>query len=161
MKILVDEMYDGLDVQLIEAGYSEVQSVKKLINEGKKLQSDFSVLNYARDNDMILITADVENKKGCEENNMSCIAIGKINVLDFVKIELEKMEKGIPCESNDVPDDEVLDAFNKIKSGEASRMAQKGSGKSKWRETITMSNYETRLFKILKIIGDYNRNNWN
>ncbi|MEX0862163.1 DUF5615 family PIN-like protein [Nitrosopumilus sp.] len=128
MKILVDEMYDGLDEKLIEAGYFEVQSVKKLINSGKKLQSDFSVLNYARDNEMILITADVENKKGCEENNMPCVAIGKINVFDFVKNELEKLEKGIPLESSDgSTDDEVLDAFNKIKSGEASRMGQKGS----------------------------------
>ena len=40
-----------------------------LINDGKKLQSDFSVLNYTRDNKMILITADVENKHGCEEND--------------------------------------------------------------------------------------------
>ena len=89
-------MYDGLDEKLIEAGYSEVQSVKKLINDCKKLQSDFSVLNYARDNKMILITADVENKHGCEENNMPCITMGKINVFDFVKIALEKFEKSIP-----------------------------------------------------------------
>ena len=86
-------MYDGLDEKLKEAGYLQVESVKKLINEGKKLESDFSVLNYARDNDMILVTADVENKKGCEENNMPVIAFGKINVLDFVKGELEKLEK--------------------------------------------------------------------
>jgi len=119
-------MYDGLDEKLIEAGYTEVQSVKKLINNGKKLQSDFSVLNYARDNNMVLVTADVENKKGCEENNMPCIAIGKINVFDFVKKELEKLEDNIQSESRDITtDDEVLDAFNKIKSGEALRMGQK------------------------------------
>jgi len=123
-------MYDGLDVKLIDEGYSEVESVKKLINEGKKLQSDFSVLNYARDNGMILITADVENKNGCAENNMPCIAIGKLNVFDFVKMELEKLEKGISIESNDTStDDEILDDFNKIKSSEVSRMAQQGSDK--------------------------------
>ena len=125
MKILVDEMYDGLDEKLKKAGYLQVESVKKLINEGKKLESDFSVLNYARDNDMVLVTADVENKKGCEENNMPVIAFGKINVLEFVKTELEKIEEKIPSETNKSNDDEVLDAFNKIKSGEASRMAQK------------------------------------
>lgn len=39
----------------------------------------------------------------------------------------KKLEKNILSESNDgSTDDEVLDAFNKIKSGEASRMAQKG-----------------------------------
>lgn len=127
MKILVDEMYDGLDDKLIETGFSEVESVKKLINDGKKLQSDFSVLNYARDNEMILITADVENKNGCKENNMPCIAIGKINVFEFVKKELEKLEKDIPSDSSEEStEDEILDAFNKIKSGEASRMSQKG-----------------------------------
>ena len=128
-------MYDGLDEKLIEAGILEVESVKKLINEGKKLQSDFSVLNYARDNKMILITADVENKKGCEENNMPCVAIGKSDVLDFVLNELKKLEKIIQPELNlksmdtldmESIEDEVIDAFNTIKSGEASRMAQKG-----------------------------------
>lgn len=66
-------MYEGLDEKLIEAGYTETQSVKKLINSGKKIQSDFSVLNYVRDNEMILVTADVEDRKGCEENNIPCI----------------------------------------------------------------------------------------
>ena len=42
--------------------------------------------------------------------------------------ELEKLEKDIPSESNiELTDDEVLDAFNEIKSGEASRMSQKDS----------------------------------
>jgi len=86
-------MYEGLDEKLKERGFTEVESVKKLVNSGKKLQSDFSVLNYARDNKMILITADVENRKGCEENGMPCIAIGKDNVLEFVVTELEKLKK--------------------------------------------------------------------
>lgn len=76
-----------------EKGFTEVESVKKLINNGKKLQSDFSVLNYTRENNMILVTADVENKRGCDENNMVCIAIGKSSVLDFVVSELEKLKK--------------------------------------------------------------------
>ena len=86
-------MYDGLDEKLKENGFTNVESVKKLINSGKKLQSDFSVLNYVRENKMILITADVENKKGCDENDMQCIAIGKNSVLEFVIKELEKYKK--------------------------------------------------------------------
>lgn len=85
-------MYDGLDDKLKERGFLEVESVKKLINTGKKLQSDFSVLNYVRDNKMILITADVENKKGCDENSMPCIAIGKDSILEFAVKELEKFK---------------------------------------------------------------------
>lgn len=64
------------------------------------------------------------------------------NLLQIMKLEeldnfkeyeeiYKKLEKNIISESNDEStdesnDDEVLDAFYKIKSGEASRMAQKG-----------------------------------
>ena len=59
------------------------------------------------------------------------------NLLQIMKLEeldnfkeyeeiAKKLEKNIPSESNDEStDDESLDAFNKIKSGEASRMGQK------------------------------------
>jgi hypothetical protein len=48
----------------------------------------------------------------------------KIKELEL-KIELNTNEKGISSESDETTDDDVLDAFNKIKSGEASRMSQK------------------------------------
>lgn len=48
----------------------------------------------------------------------------KIKELEL-KIELNTNEKGISSESDETTDDDVLDAFNKIKSGEASRMGQK------------------------------------
>jgi len=59
------------------------------------------------------------------------------NLLQIMKLEeldnfkeyeeiAKKLEKNIPSESNDESTyDESLDAFNKIKSGEASRMGQK------------------------------------
>ena len=55
MKILIDEMDDGMDDRLIQLGY-DAYSVKKLRAEGKKLHTDYSVINYAKENDMILIT---------------------------------------------------------------------------------------------------------
>ena len=57
MKILVDEMDDGMDERLIQLGY-DAYSVNKLRSEGKILHSDYSVINYAKENDMILITRD-------------------------------------------------------------------------------------------------------
>ena len=49
----------------------------------------------------------------------------KVKELELKIKELGKIED-IPSESHDgTTDDEVLDAFNKIKSGEASRMGQK------------------------------------
>ena len=53
----------------------------------------------------------------------------KIKELEL-KLELDKKDKEITSESNDTTDDEVLDAFNKIKSGEASRMGQKNQMKT-------------------------------
>ncbi len=43
MKILVDEMDDGMDERLIQLGY-DAYSVKKLRSEGKKLHTDYSVV---------------------------------------------------------------------------------------------------------------------
>ena len=69
MKILVDEMDDGMDERLIQLGYA-AYSVKKLRSEGKKLHTDYSVINYAKENDMILITRDTESGQACEENGL-------------------------------------------------------------------------------------------
>ena len=46
MKILVDEMDDGMDERLIQLGY-DAYSVKKLRSEGKKLHTDYSVINLS------------------------------------------------------------------------------------------------------------------
>ena len=59
LKILVDEMDDGWDEKLQKEGF-EAYSVKKLRADGKKLHGDRSVINYAEDNNMILVTRDKE-----------------------------------------------------------------------------------------------------
>jgi len=82
-------MYDGLDEKLIELGI-EAQSVKKLIAKGEKLKSDFSVINYTRDNGMILVTEDKENEKGCLENNIPYICLNKEQVFNTIAEELKK-----------------------------------------------------------------------
>ena len=46
VKILVDEMDDGMDEKLISMGF-DAYSVKKLRVEGMKLHTDFSIINYA------------------------------------------------------------------------------------------------------------------
>lgn len=92
MKILVDEMYEGFVKDLKNAGY-EVESVKQLINENKPMTSDYSVLKYAKENDMILITADVENHKGCKENGINYIPINKETVLKSMLEGLKNFNK--------------------------------------------------------------------
>jgi predicted nuclease of predicted toxin-antitoxin system len=88
MKILVDEMDDGWDEKLNGLGY-EAYSVKKLILEGKKLHTDYSVINYAKENKMILITRDTESGQACQENNIPCILLDNNEIF---KIILEKLK---------------------------------------------------------------------
>lgn len=89
MKILVDEMDDGWDEKLKSLGY-DAYSVKKLITEGKKLHTDYSVINYARENGMILITRDTESGQACVENNLPCILLDNNEIF---KIILEKLKE--------------------------------------------------------------------
>ncbi|QLH08838.1 MULTISPECIES: DUF5615 family PIN-like protein [Candidatus Nitrosotenuis] len=88
MKILVDEMDDGMDEKLRSLGY-EAYSVKKLLAEGKKLRTDYSIINYARENQMILVTRDTESGQACAENNLPCILLDNNEIF---KIVVEKLK---------------------------------------------------------------------
>jgi len=88
IKILVDEMDDGMDETLKEIGY-DAYSVKKLRTEGKKLHADYSVINYARENNMILITRDTESGIACKENSLPCILLDNDEIF---KIVVEKLK---------------------------------------------------------------------
>ena len=87
-KILIDEMDDGMDEKLNSMGY-EAFSIKKLRAEGKKLHSDYSVINFAKENDMILVTRDTENGQACQENNLPCILLDNDEIF---KIVIEKLK---------------------------------------------------------------------
>ena len=88
MKILVDEMDDGMDERLIHLGY-DAYSVKKLRVEGKKLHTDYSVINYAKENKMILITRDTESGQACEENSLPCILLDNNEIFKIVTEKLK------------------------------------------------------------------------
>ena len=89
MKILIDEMDDGMDERLIQLGY-DAYSVKKLRVAGKKLHTDYSVISYAKENEMILITRDTESGQACEENKLPCILLDNNEIF---KIVIEKLKK--------------------------------------------------------------------
>ena len=88
-KILIDEMDDGMDEKLNSMGYA-AYSIKKLRDEGKKLHSDYSVINFAKENDMILVTRDTESGQACQENNLPCILLDNDEIF---KIVIEKLKK--------------------------------------------------------------------
>ena len=87
-KILIDEMDDGMDDKLKSIGF-DAYSVKKLRADGIKLHTDYSILNYAKENNMILVTRDTENGQACEENNLPCILLVNDEIF---KIVLEKLK---------------------------------------------------------------------
>ena len=88
-KILVDEMDDGMDEKLIGLGH-DAESVKKLRMTGKKLHTDYSIINYAKENGMVLVTRDTESGQACEENNIPCILLDNDEIF---KIVLEKLSR--------------------------------------------------------------------
>ncbi len=91
MKVLVDEMYDGMDVRLREFGY-DAFSVKKLIMEGKKLASDYSVIKYAEENNMVMVTEDIEIGKACKENSIPCILLDTETLFKIILEELGNLK---------------------------------------------------------------------
>ena len=88
LKILVDEMDDGMDEKLNDLGF-EAYSVKKLLTEGKKLQTDYSIISYAKKNEMILVTRYSESGQACRENNLPCILLDNDEIF---KIVVEKLK---------------------------------------------------------------------
>ena len=88
-KILVDEMDDGMDEKLNTLGY-EAYSVKKLRTQGQKLHTDYSVISYAKENEMILITRDTESGQACQENNLPCILLDNDEIFKIVVGKLKQ-----------------------------------------------------------------------
>lgn len=67
----------------------DVSSVDLLIAQGRRMKSDYSILKYAEQNQMILITRDGQNRVGCEENGIPCISLGENPSIEAV-IEMIK-----------------------------------------------------------------------
>lgn len=83
-------MDDGWDEKLQMLGY-DAYSVKKLRAEGKKLRTDYSVINYARENDMILVTRDTESGQACEENNLPYILLDNEEIFKIVVDKVHRL----------------------------------------------------------------------
>ena len=89
LKILVDEMDDGMDEKLAKIGF-EAYSVKKLRAEGLNLHTDFSVISYAKKNKMIFLTRDTESGEACNENNIPCVLLDADEIFKIVLDSLRK-----------------------------------------------------------------------
>jgi predicted nuclease of predicted toxin-antitoxin system len=126
MKFLIDQNADFFGNELKKLHY-DVEYVADLRKKDEKFRNDLNVMRYAEINKMILITKDRENGQACKDNNITCIWITDEKIFEKI-IQPELNVKLIEKVDTESTDDEILDDFNKIKSGEASRMAQKSSG---------------------------------
>ncbi|MBS3922354.1 MAG: DUF5615 family PIN-like protein [Nitrosarchaeum sp.] len=84
-------MYDGKEIELEKLGY-DAYSVKKIRLTGEPLKYDYSVLKYAEENRMILVTEDGENYGGCIENGLQCIKLGQNPTVEEIVEALKKLE---------------------------------------------------------------------
>ena len=90
LPILFDEMYEGKDEELKKLGY-EAYSVRKLREQQHlKLQYDYSIIKYTEINRMILITEEIDNKNGCDENDIPCIQLGQNPSINEIDEQLQR-----------------------------------------------------------------------
>lgn len=92
MKVLVDAMYDDLEIKLRLLGY-EAESARKLSAKEVKLGHDFNIIQYAQENKMILITNDKEVGKACKANGFPCVWVNPESIFEKMIVpELEKLK---------------------------------------------------------------------
>lgn len=93
MKVLVDEMLDGWDLKLRQLGY-DAHSMKKIKGE-HNLNDDNSMIGYARENGMVLITKDTRCGQNCEAVGVPYILLDDIKIFKMCVAELDKMKSDV------------------------------------------------------------------
>ena len=99
----------------------DVSTVTEKLGSTKEAGSDENILRYAQETNSVVITVDRPFVSRLRSAGVKVIAL---ELEDKARIVNEKL-KLILADTDDKTDDEVLDDFSKIKSGEAYRMAQK------------------------------------
>jgi len=127
MKFLLDEHAEYFQKELEKQNHDTV-SAKKLRAEDPKYRNDHNLIEYAKEHTMTIITKDGDLGQACKDNNYPCIWITEDKIFENI-VQPELDDQLIEKVDSNLSDDDILDTFNKIKSGEALRMAQKGSDK--------------------------------
>ena len=79
-------------VKLTQMGH-ETYRVSEIKKGENLLGHDFNVINYAKQNNMLLITKDKETGKACKANGFSCIWINDDSIFDkIVLVELAQFK---------------------------------------------------------------------
>ena len=105
MKILVDEMCDGWVLKLMSYGYKEVYGVKKLRRDGHIGVGHRSVIDYAHEHSMVVVTRDKKFRKDPLALKIQSI-LPDVYLFDIV---LEKLSKhGGPRKEASKPNETYL-----------------------------------------------------
>jgi predicted nuclease of predicted toxin-antitoxin system len=109
---------------LLDKGW-DVSTVTEKLGSTKEARSDKNILRYSQETNSVVVTVD---KPFVSRLRSAGVKVVALELEDKARIINEKIGKFILTDIDNKTDDEVLDDFSKIKSGEASRMAQKSSG---------------------------------
>ena len=117
-------MEDLKDV-LLDGGW-DVSTVTEKLGSTKEARSDENILKYSQETNSVVITVD---RPFVSRLKSAGVRVAAITLEDKASIINKKLDRIIILETVDTEstDAEILDDFNKIKSGEVSRMAQKSS----------------------------------
>ena len=114
-------MEDLKDILLSE-GY-DVSTVTEKLGSTKEKRDDENILKYAQETNSVVITLDRPFVSRLRSKRVKVAAITLEDKASIINKKLDRIM--IETEDTELTDAEILDGFNKIKSGEASRMAQK------------------------------------
>ena len=95
MRILLDEMLDIWHDRLRLRKY-DVSSVARLRKQDCDLPNDPTVIAYARDNDMVLVTKDNRCGRDCEAAGVPCILLDDE---ELFRVLLAKLEARGSCKN--------------------------------------------------------------
>jgi predicted nuclease of predicted toxin-antitoxin system len=86
MKILLDEMYTGMKDYLKALGW-ELETVN---TTGLQGASDTKVMEFARDNDLLVVTQDEKFADIAELKGVQCVLVSRKMVAKMIDSELKK-----------------------------------------------------------------------
>lgn len=86
MKILLDEMYTGMKDYLLALGW-DLETVN---TTGLQGASDTKVMDYARDNDLLVVTQDEKFADIAELKGVQCVLVSRKMVAKMIDSELRK-----------------------------------------------------------------------
>jgi len=93
LKFLVDEHAEYYQKELEKLNH-KTESAKKLREKEAKYRNDYNLIEYAKNNQMVIITKDGDLGQTCMDNGYPCIWVNDDKIFEKIILpELEKLEK--------------------------------------------------------------------